>query len=89
MKHWNKIRYWFIKDVILVILILLNEKVVKFCLIVFLINSRFPKVEGGLSHPELEEGELRPQATPHFYSTATSPTNVYNHTHIILKCLQF
>jgi hypothetical protein len=72
MIHWNKLKYRFIKDVILVILILLHEKVVRFCLIVFLINSRFSKVEGGLSPPPPvpEEWDLCPQATPHFYSTA-------------------
>jgi hypothetical protein len=75
---WNiETRYRFIKDAISVILILLHEKVVKFCLIVVLINSRFSKVEGGGGAqplpPKLEEGG-RPQATPHFYST------VYNYT---------
>jgi hypothetical protein len=62
MKHWNKIRYQFIKDAILVILILLHEKVVKFCLIVFLINSRFSKVQGGLSPPpSLKKGGSAPK----------------------------
>ena len=45
-------------------MILLHGKVVRFCLIVFLINSRFSNVKGGLSPSELEEGGLRPQATP-------------------------
>ena len=74
LKHWNKAKYRFIKDAILVIFILLQ--VGKFCL-----NSRFSKVEGleveGLDllkyrrAPELEGG-LRPKAAPpppNFYST--------------------
>ena len=74
MKYWNKIKYRFIKDAILVILILLHEKVVKFCLIVFLINFRFSKVEGGISPPQsLKKGGSAPKRPP--TSTALPEAN--------------
>ena len=41
------IRVLYIKDTILVTSILFHEKLIKFCLIVLLINYRFSKVEGG------------------------------------------
>ena len=77
MKHWNKIRNRFIKDAISVILILLHEKVVEFCLKVFLINSRFSNVKGGSAPPpqSLKKGALRPQATPPPISTDWRDSN--------------